>query len=348
MLRILLVIDDYNELLYLQVLLKKLGFDVECLQNVKKYEDVSLGFNPQVLVVTGQGGRVNGLELSKSLFRPRGIPRTIALKSQANKFTDSQLSAAQIEAVVDSPVNVSDLLKAIAKVGNLDEKNLLDKYSRMQQKRAEEGGEDSGLLKGTSADEIDVLKISGSENLDDVLQQYEDRSKYKFDLNAEGSEASEKPESPKFNIQPGTKTSSQESDAGAKAKSDGKADPSVSGKKKFDMDMATSLITEELPQPAADKANADRPATDSPVAHKTSVAKNPNEPLQSEEQKNERQKRFRDFLKDKEDLEESHFERDRILAFNKMIRERGGPPDLEDIEDERKAFVRSLFKKKLD
>jgi hypothetical protein len=58
-----------------------------------------------------------------------------------------------------------------------------------------------------------------------------------------------------------------------------------------------------------------------------------------------RSRRYERFLEKMEKPKPGHFQRQRILDFNKKIRTAPKPEDLGDIEAERKAYVKSLFKK---
>lgn len=132
MLRILLVIDDYNELIYLQTLLKKMGFDVEGLQNQKKYSDVSLGFNPHILLTTARGAKVNGLQLAQGLNKARGLPKIIALRQVGQRLSPEELEEAQVDDLLDSPINPKKLLSSLARLGGLSEEVLHEKYSKVK------------------------------------------------------------------------------------------------------------------------------------------------------------------------------------------------------------------------
>lgn len=131
MLRVFLVIDDYNELISLQTLLKKMGFDVEGLQNQKKYPDVSLGFNPQILITTSYGKKVDGLLLAQSINKRRGLPKILALKTD-NTYTQDDFERSGVDLVLDSPVDPKKLISAMANLGGIDESVLLDKFSRIK------------------------------------------------------------------------------------------------------------------------------------------------------------------------------------------------------------------------
>jgi response regulator RpfG family c-di-GMP phosphodiesterase len=132
MLRVALVLDDYNKLIYLQTILRKIGVDVEGLQNVKKYEELSLGFNPQVLIISAFGKKVNGLEFIKNLHRVRGLPKIIVLTTADRSLTKAEAEQASVDHVLSSPVNPKNLIMAISQMGNVDGQILLDKFEKLQ------------------------------------------------------------------------------------------------------------------------------------------------------------------------------------------------------------------------
>lgn len=131
MLRVLLIIDDYNELLYLQTVLKKIGFDVEGLNSQKKYSDASLGFNPQILVASAKAKKVDALSLGQTIRRHRGFPKIVALKRSNVSVTRDEMESSGIDTCVDSPVNIKKLVLALAELGNIDETSFLKKLEKL-------------------------------------------------------------------------------------------------------------------------------------------------------------------------------------------------------------------------
>ncbi len=279
MLRIFLVIDDYNELIYLQSLLKKLGFDVEGLQNPKKYTDVSLGFNPQILITTAKGKKVDGLSLARGIAKRRGIPKIIALRSAGENILPNELDDAGVDQVLDSPINPKKLILCIANLGGVDEAVLLDKYQRVKANQT---------ITDEDAQEI-ILVEDDSQTADDI-------QRIKAALNT-GQKQSEE-----MHI--------------------------VTGDVRFPLDGGAHQ----------NKAGADAAAAPVTVAEAhASEASTPESP---------RQDRFDHWVKEVGQLPPGHFKRDRILDFNKKIRDLGSTPDIKEIESDRKDFVRALFKNK--
>ena len=77
MLRIQLVLEDYGDLIGLQTMLKKVGFDVDATQGATGFGDQIVNFNPEVVIMTAHGRKVAGFELAKHMRRVRGLPHVI-------------------------------------------------------------------------------------------------------------------------------------------------------------------------------------------------------------------------------------------------------------------------------
>lgn len=134
MLRVLMVLEDYGELMFLQTVLKKIGFDVDAIQSPRAFQDSVLGMNPDVLVMTAHGKRVNGLELNRGLRRVRGMPRAILLRSPNVPQEQDPL----VSGWLNTPVAAVDLLNMIADTCGLDKQLLQDKFSKLKLKEIEE------------------------------------------------------------------------------------------------------------------------------------------------------------------------------------------------------------------
>lgn len=266
MLRVALVLDDYNELIYLQTILRKIGIDVEGLQNVKKYEELSLGFNPQILIASAFGKKVNGLPFVKSLHRVRGFPKVILLTTQEHTVSEAEAREANVNLVLTSPLNPRNLILGLSQLGNVDEQILLDKFEKLQ-------------AGGFSPDE--TIQLVGQENA----------------AIPAGGEAH------RFSLKESPDSAAPQSS-------------STSFKLKKDVNSLASMPLEVRPEVEA------KPS--------------------------ERINRYKEFLAKTAPLENpsgTSYKRDKIMQINKKIRSAARVEDIEQIENDRKEFVRQLFKK---
>ncbi len=133
MLRILLVLEDYGELMFLQTVLKKIGFDVDGIQNPRGFQEAVLRLNPEIVVMTAGGKRVNGLELKRELRRVGGIPRIVLIRAAGASPADD----GDVDGWLDSPVSANALLAEIALRCGLDPQMLNDKLLKLRLREME-------------------------------------------------------------------------------------------------------------------------------------------------------------------------------------------------------------------
>lgn len=131
--RVLLVLDDYRETVSAETTLRKIGFDVVGLNSDMGVGVQMLSFRPEVMVASGFGTRVRGLQIGKSLREGKLSPTKLALVFPKNKKPDPQdLMSAQIDAIIESPYSMERLIEVLAKLMELEPQGLLDKYSRLR------------------------------------------------------------------------------------------------------------------------------------------------------------------------------------------------------------------------
>jgi CheY-like chemotaxis protein len=147
MLRVLMVLEDYGELMFLQTVLKKLGFDVDAIQNPRSFADHVLTMNPDVLVMTANGKKVQGIELSRTLRRVRGQPRVILLR-QSSVPEDAQALA---DGWLETPVSALALLNLLADICGLNKQVLAEKFQKLRMQEIEE--EKARVLKMIDSEE---------------------------------------------------------------------------------------------------------------------------------------------------------------------------------------------------
>lgn len=259
--RILLVIEDFNELIYVQTVLKKVGFDIEGVSQARKFEELLLGFNPQSIIMTAKGAKINGLQISSKIKRSNGMPYVILLKNSTTQIAEDELKGSGVDLIVDTPVNVSKLLIGLSSLHGLEEAALLAKLSKLQSGPQSDISKSRSLNPSTDRKE-DVISVKGDSIQDELVE----------------------------------------------VKGPGHSDSFFTDSGEEEAQNAESLVSAEA--------------------------------------KAERRKRYESYLEKLEGNEGSHFSRERILEFNKWIRSQSQDEDIGPIEDERKEFVRKLFRKK--
>lgn len=145
MLRILMVLEDYGELMFLQTVLKKIGFDVDAIQNPRQLQDSMLAMNPDMLVMTANGKKIKGVELKQSVNRIRGLPHIVLIRSHGTIEREAEQG---VDAWLDSPVGAMNLLNVIGDLAGLNKEVLADKFVKLR-------------LQEPSADPTRVLRSDG-------------------------------------------------------------------------------------------------------------------------------------------------------------------------------------------
>lgn len=247
----LLLVDDYRELVFLQTLLKKTGFDVDGTQNGSKYEELKLTLNPELIIASSKGKTINGLKLAEDLKKHNDLPNFILIVPHKMAQKVHGLKLKNVDGIIDSPVDAKKLLVTIAKVAGLDSDALVQKYRKM-----------ISTLDTDNEDDLQLLKMQSLSGDDDDLRGPEGASDSKPPIEEKG-----------FGERSGVSLN-----------------PSTISDKDRQSRMQKAL--DELDEPRADGFSSD-------VVHK----------------------------------------------WNRRIRSEEKREDLEDLEDERQRFVKTLFKK---
>jgi hypothetical protein len=144
--RILLITEDFNEMTFLETLLKKLGFDTIGIQNPSQAQDKAMTMNPEMLIMSdfikGQSTHV----MLENLVSYR--PNMFVILMKTDLKTTNLHVAEFVNRAIKSPVDPVDFIQSICDVANLNAENLLDKFYKL------------GLFKG-GAQSKDPITVSG-------------------------------------------------------------------------------------------------------------------------------------------------------------------------------------------
>ncbi len=127
--RILLVIDEFNELVGLETLFRRLGFDVLSLGREATVQEAILGFPPDLIIATGRGRQVDGLTLASRLKFHGARPRVIVLLPQ--EALGGGFRSDVIDAIIETPFEPRTALKAVCRLLQLPSEPILEKYSKI-------------------------------------------------------------------------------------------------------------------------------------------------------------------------------------------------------------------------
>lgn len=129
--KIMLILEDYNELVFVETVLKKLGFDALGLQSESQIHDKILGFSPHLIISEGVGRKINGLTVSHKTKRVRGLPKFVLVLNPQDHIEASDLERLQIDYTFFRPLHPPVLIDGIAKVLGLDADGLQQKLKKL-------------------------------------------------------------------------------------------------------------------------------------------------------------------------------------------------------------------------
>lgn len=154
--RILLITEDFNEMTFLETLLKKLGFDTMGIQNPSMAQEKAMTMNPEMLIMSDFIKGQSTHQLLESLVGYRPNMYVVLMKS------DLRLATQHIDQFVNksikSPVDPVEFIQGIAEVAKLNSEQLLEKFYKL------------GLFKGGATSE--AFTVSGGKTKPQSETQY--------------------------------------------------------------------------------------------------------------------------------------------------------------------------------
>lgn len=125
------MLDDYNELLFVETLLKKVGFDCMGLQSEQKIADTLLAFNPQLLITEAAGRKVNGYHIAQKLKKKKGLPQQLLIVNPTDRLDDDELRRLEIGGAIHRPVHPNELSEQLGRLLSADVTALKEKFQRL-------------------------------------------------------------------------------------------------------------------------------------------------------------------------------------------------------------------------
>lgn len=159
--KILLVYEDYADLMAVESALKKVGFDVLGLSSEYAVTEQILAFNPSLVVGSGKGGKVSAVGVGKRLKEMnRWLGKVVLIFPAGFKMDPAELMRVRTDMILEAPVTPIRLLQVIAKVLGHDEGVLLDRFNKVL--NTEPGIRGSIVTKGLPSTEEDAIYVKGS------------------------------------------------------------------------------------------------------------------------------------------------------------------------------------------
>jgi hypothetical protein len=129
--RILLVIEDYNEALFLETLLKKVGFEVESIRNEVTLAERMLAISPDLVVATGDGLKVNGQRVSKKVKKKGNHSKLLLLFPRQKLQNPHLLDSFVTDAAAETPLNPRTIITAVSQLLGIDIDTIMSKFDKL-------------------------------------------------------------------------------------------------------------------------------------------------------------------------------------------------------------------------
>lgn len=147
--KILLVYEDYPDLMTMETTLKKVGFDVIGLTNEVSVPEHILSFNPDLVIASGKGPKVSSLNVGKKLKEmARWAGKSVLILPTGVKPQTEDFLKIRMDLLLDAPLQPYRAIQVIAKLLNRDEASLLE---RLQQFVAGDSAPTTGSSAKSSA-----------------------------------------------------------------------------------------------------------------------------------------------------------------------------------------------------
>lgn len=119
--RVLLVIDDIQYNRQVEMTLRKLGFEVESVNNEFSMNEPLLAFNPDYIVVKGQGARLNVLGVAKKLREiSNQNNKVILVLPEGTQVTADELFKIRADLILNEPISTLRLVMYLISLSGLD------------------------------------------------------------------------------------------------------------------------------------------------------------------------------------------------------------------------------------
>jgi len=316
--KILLVYDDYTELMSVESALKRVGFDVIGLSSEYAVAKQVVSFNPELVIASGSSGKVNSLSVGKRLKdMSRWQGKALLIFSPQLKPTALELIKIRADMILEAPILVPRLLQILAKVLGHEEAVLLERLKRPGVESTPKSfntvisqgpalGEDSFYIRGKNIPESENRKSS-------------------FNIEPQGSdEISNEPLAKKtFDFRIGSRVTNADKEEKIESKDGIFPDVDLLGGKPADTEISVvyDSESEEKSVPAAPEFEKAQRDLKQRVAKYQSLVENVSVPAQSTMSRIETRKRQKKLTED----------------WNKQ--------EIVELDELRRQFTKALFKK---
>lgn len=159
--KIMLVIDDYQELVVFENLLRRLGFDVLSLGKELLVGDALFKFHPDIVIATSQGRSVDGFKVAARVKKQVPPPKVALAYTNGSPPSLSLDMRILVDGLIALPVQPANIIKLVAKLGGLKAEPLLDKFKKIMNSPAAPKSEEIRVM-GPVSETSESIKVSSA------------------------------------------------------------------------------------------------------------------------------------------------------------------------------------------
>jgi DNA-binding response OmpR family regulator len=159
--KVLLVYEDYSEMMTIQSVLKKVGFDVVTAGSEFSLAQQVLSFNPDIIVGYGKGPKVSTVGVGRRLKEmPRWSGKVVLIFPAGLRNDPAELAKVRMDMALEAPLEVTRLLQVLANLTNQDPRALIETMMKAVAQEAETQNRTAGNAAQAKVD--DAVFVSGS------------------------------------------------------------------------------------------------------------------------------------------------------------------------------------------
>lgn len=129
--KVLLVYEDYSEMMTIQSVLKKVGFDSVAISSEFSLSQQILSFNPDIVIGYGKGPKVSTVGVGRRLKEmPRWSGKAILIFPAGAKPDPKDLVKMRMDMALEAPLEVTRLLQVLAHLTGANPQDLVERMMK--------------------------------------------------------------------------------------------------------------------------------------------------------------------------------------------------------------------------
>lgn len=164
MLRIFVLMEEFNDINQMRTILKKVGCDVDTNNMELGFKEKIISFKPDIIIVSGAGKRINPASISKKLKDINTFDcKIILILGQGVKISLNDLAENKFDAFLESPFDPVRLMTLLSQMSNNKAPDLVEKFQKLVLQGFSSASKDVNkkIIKGNfvNKSENEVLKV---------------------------------------------------------------------------------------------------------------------------------------------------------------------------------------------